>query len=342
VRCPRCQFENIPGETRCLRCSSVLEAKDAAVDINPPRMARWKKPVRAVLKWSRLHSIWPERRLFGPKSRAFLKMMPVKGLLGIVLSIIPGLAHLVDGRFREVRWWVLGWFLTLLAGLFFYGGDWGFLLLGLAIGIHGWIAFSHTLLAQEEDFNKRLFDYAALLMILGLIYWGVRATAFHDFAFGYSNFTIPDDDVNVGDTLLLRYSRAVGVVLPRGSIVLGNFHGLYGNHVTHDNYEITGQVIALPGEKVEIVEGRFVINGEALDVNRFPVPAWLSRGGLSAIIPADSYFVSTVYHIDVHGHIQLTSTMICDVCILRAGDIEARAVMRWFPLARRGFLRTDE
>jgi hypothetical protein len=275
---------------------------------------------------------------------AFLKIMSMNAFFGAFLSIIPGLAHYVEGRFREVRWFVLGWFLLLLGGIFFYGGNIGFLLLGLAVGVHGWIAFSHSLLASETEFNKRIIDYALLLITLSLIYWGIRVLAFGDFVFSISTLTIPAENVRVEDTLLARYSRAHGGVLPRGSLVLGAFHR-YGNYIPNlipeNTYETMGQVIALPGEKMEIIEGRFVVDGEALDADGFPVPVWLSGSRLSATIPAGSYFISTVYQVNAHG-IQLTGDMIRDVCILKAGDIRARVVMRWFPLAKRGFLRAGE
>jgi hypothetical protein len=102
-----------------------------------------------------------------------------------------------------------------------------------------------------------------------------------------------------------------------------------------------GQVIALPGEKIEIIEGRFVVNDQELDVDKFPVPGWLSKERLSATIPTDSYFVSTVYQVGGYG-MQLTGENVSNVCILQSDDIEARAVMRWFPLAKRGFLRSGE
>ena len=44
MRCARCEFENIPGQTRCIRCGSILEAGSAVIDIYPPRMPAWSKP----------------------------------------------------------------------------------------------------------------------------------------------------------------------------------------------------------------------------------------------------------------------------------------------------------
>jgi hypothetical protein len=276
-----------------------------------------------------------------PKVPAFLKIMSGNALAGIILSIIPGLAHLVSHRFREVRWWVLGWFLTLLAGLFFYGSAPGFLLIGLAIGLHGWIAFSHTLLAEETEFNKRVAGYAMLIIALGLIYWGIQAVALRDFVFGYSNLAIPYQNVQTGDMLLARRSRAYGGDLSRGSLVIGNFHRLYGNQVMADEYQMVGQIVALPGEEIGIVEGKFTVNDQTLDTEKFPVPRWLIGHSLSATIPADSYFVSTDYMVHAHG-MNLSADMIYNTCVLKRDDIEAHAVMRWLPVSRRGFLRADE
>jgi hypothetical protein len=180
-----------------------------------------------------------------------------------------------------------------------------------------------------------------VLVAFAFLYWGIRSIVFRDFVLGYTNMTIPYQNVQSGDLLLARRSRAHVDKLPRGSLILGNFHQLYGNQVTHNTYEMMGQVIALPGEKIKIVEGRFVVNDQELDIDKFPVPGWLSKARLSATIPTGSYFVSTVYQFYGHG-MQLTSSMISNVCVLKKGDIEALAVMRWFPLAKRGFLRPDQ
>jgi len=344
MRCPQCQFENIPGQERCLRCGAVLQAGVVVGPVNPPRMARWKRPIRAALRWLRLRRALPEAPAI-PRVQvlvpAFLKIMSADAFLGLILSIIPGLAHYVDGQFREIRWFVLGWLLALLAGIFFYGGGLGFLLLGLAVGLHGWIAVHYAQSKEQTDPLEKIRTVATVLVVFAFLYWGVRAVAFRGFVFGLSNLAIPNQNVQVGDVLLARRSRAHVDKLPRGSLILGNFHRLYGNQVTRDTYEMMGQVIALPGEKIEIIEGRFVVNGQELDVDKFPVPGWLSKERLSATIPTGSYFVSAVYQFYGHG-MQLTSDAIRDVCVLKKGDIEAKAVMRWFPLAKRGFLRADQ
>ena len=59
-------------------------------------------------------------------------------------------------------------------------------------------------------------------------------------------------------------------------------------------------------------------------------------------VSADSYFVSTVYNVQVHGNIMMDAGIVERACVVRSSDIEAVAIMRWFPLARRGFLRAGE
>jgi hypothetical protein len=62
----------------------------------------------------------------------------------VAASIIPGLAHLLQRRFREIRWYFIGWLLALVLGLFLYGTSIGLGLVGLAIGLHAWIAVQHS------------------------------------------------------------------------------------------------------------------------------------------------------------------------------------------------------
>ena len=49
MRCPRCGFENMPGLTTCVRCSSVMQAT-APVVATPPR-AGWTKHLRPIGYW---------------------------------------------------------------------------------------------------------------------------------------------------------------------------------------------------------------------------------------------------------------------------------------------------
>jgi hypothetical protein len=101
------------------------------------------------------------------------------------------------------------------------------------------------------------------------------------------------------------------------------------------------QIVGLPGERVQIENDTFIVNGQELDSEKYPVPRWLRGRRVSANVGDDSYFISCQYSVRAHGR-QLTNANIHDICLIRSSNIEARAFMRWLPLSRRGFLREVE
>ena len=343
MRCPQCQFENVPGQERCLRCHAILQAAAAIGTVNPPRMAHWKRPVRMMSRWLRLRKVMPEMPVL-PQSLAFPKIMSKSAFLGLVLSIIPGFAHFIDGRFREVRWFVLGWLLTLIAGILFYGSNIGLLLLGLAVGLHSWIAFNHTLSKEQEDPSKRFLFLLALLVLAGLLYWGIISAAFRGFAFGYTNLTIPYQNVRSGDLLLARRNLTQADDLQRGALVLAPIRQVGGHTRVSRRFQlVVGQIVGLPGDKIEIAQNCYIVNGQVLDADKFPLPQWLSKYEFRNIdVPDDSCFVSNEYNIRGNAYRWLTADMVKNACLVRSSEIEAKAVMLWIPLNRRGFLRANE
>jgi hypothetical protein len=337
MRCQRCQFENMPGESRCFRCGSALEGATIAVDVHPPRMARWKGPLRSILRWIRRHITLPE-----VKVPAFLKIMSGNALAGVILSIIPGFAHLIAGRFREVRWWVLCWIAVLFVGMFFYGGGIGLLFLGFAVGIHSWIAFNHALMKEHIETNQHLTDFVMLLVLYGLVYFGVRVTVLRDFVLGFSSRTIPYQNVQQGDIMLARHSRARPDFLKRGSFVLVPLRDIgEGQRRTwwRIRGEMVAQVVAVGGETVDINDA-FVVNGRSLDEEHFPVPRWLQRRIEPIYVPKDSYFINVEYN--VRGNMGVNADIAKMACVIEGSQIEAAAVMRWLPISRRGFLKAEE
>lgn len=98
------------------------------------------------------------------------------------------------------------------------------------------------------------------------------------------------------------------------------------------------EIVGLPGEYVEIKEGSFIVDEQQLDGARYPVPLWLRGRGISVRIPAGCYFISTEYNIPGG---RPDYGVIRRACLVQAGDIEALAFMNWWPLSRRGFIRSD-
>lgn len=345
MRCQRCQFENVPGESRCFKCGSILGGQNIPVDVHPPRMSKWQAPFRSTIRRLRLWSVLPEECIY-EWLPSWMKIMSGNAFLVLILSIVPGLAHFTQRRFRQVRWYLVAWVVFLLTGMFLYGGPIGFLLIGLAVATHVWIAFHAALLVEHQDIGYRIFDVVFLLFLYMFFYWGIRATVFGDFVFANTALRIPRQSVQPGDCQLARRSLAQPRPFSRGSLVLiypVNEVVGYHNSRTVSGELMTVQIIGLPGEEVQIKDNAFVVNGRILDANEYSVPGWMTmRKSVVIRVADDSYFVNNVYNIAGHGALTLNEAIIGNVCIVGARDIKAKAIMRWLPLTRRGFLRSDE
>ncbi len=342
MRCARCEFENIPGETRCIRCGSVLELGPGAVAIYPPRMPTWRKPFRAALRCLRTWHLAPAKSA-PPRVQRVLGSVVSDGLVGLVLSIIPGFAHLLSGRLREVRLLVPLWLVVLGAGLFLYGSPIGFLLIGLAIGIHAWIAIQYGLFKEIGDIFARLGAALLVVVLLAVLYWATPRLVVPNLTSGYTALTIPALHVRSGDFFLIRRQDGADTHLPRGALVWVRTQGLHvGREYRAANpmRPMIGQIVGLPGETIRILGQTYWIGTQRLDPNQFPVPNWLlrytTRSGLP--IPPDSYFVSCEYTIAGHANVGVTNQMIGSACVVKAAEIRGRAFIHWWPLRERKLL----
>jgi hypothetical protein len=260
--------------------------------------------------------------------------------LGLFLSIIPGLAHWTQNRFKEIRWYFLAWLILLLSGVFLYGSAAGYICLGLAIGVHAAIALQYGILKNLTNISEKIVTSILVLIGLTLLYRFIPRIPPLNFDGGYSSLTIPYYNVEAGDYLLARGGLDEKDLLSRGSLVL--IHpatlGGYRRTVTRGNDTVIGEVVGLPGERLQIIGEVFIIDGQLLDVEKYPVPQWLRSIPFSATIPNDSYFVSSRYSVRAQG-VQLRASDISQVCMVKTTDIEAKAFMRWWPLLKRGFLK---
>lgn len=344
MRCQRCQFENIPGQSRCFQCGSVLEADDAALDIHPPRMARWKRPFRSTGRWLRRHKLGPRRPLaeYLPER---LKTKSAACLWGPILSIVPGLAHLVSGRFREILLYFIGWLVAVGAAIYLYGTGTGMVLVGLAIALHAWILVQHAILKEFKDIGERILLTIVALVCLGLLYWGVRRWTLPNLTGGYTSLTIPGSNTENGDYFLVWRDQVAPEDLRRGSLVLARLSNWeMGRRYSAGRtvHSMIVQVIGVPGDTVEIREDSYAVNGEPVDPNTYPLPRWLRGRELSAKIKPGAYLVSSEYRIQARGFGNLPDEQVIAMCLVNANDIEGRAFMRWLPISRRGYLEEIE
>ena len=155
--------------------------------------------------------------------------------------------------------------------------------------------------------------------------------------------TITCNRRGAGDYLLARRSRLRREPLTRGALVLAFLEDTRDGIIMSGGGRDMGivQVVGLPGEKLEIKGKTFWINDEQLDVEKYPLPAWLHNMTMSVTIPKGSYFISAEYNVEAHGRV-LNVLDVTGVCLVGSGSFEAKAFMRWMPLMRRGFIRDTE
>lgn len=346
MRCARCDFENIPGQSRCIRCGSILEAGGAVIQIHPPRMPAWKGPLRDAMRRLRGSHLVPQRSLasfVGPRFEAVVS----DTMAGLALSIIPGLAHLLSGRFKEVRLFVALWFSLLSTGLFLYGSQIGWLLIAAAIGIHAWIAVRHGLFDKLGGFGERVGAVLILVVALCVLYWVTPRVLPGGIRSGRTALTIPALNIRSGDLLLVRRVSDANMVAPRGVLVLvrpvevGNYRGR--GRQRELNGAMIGQIVGLPGETIQVGGGPCKIGEQQLDPNAVPTPRWLQRvSPMSIAIPRGSYFISSEYRVQGLANQAVTTDMVRAACVVKASDIHWRAFMCWLPLSRRHFLPQEQ
>ncbi len=338
MRCQRCKLENIPDQKTCIKCGSALEIEPTTIDVHPPRMSKWKKPFRSLLRLIRRGKVPPPEKI-RRRSSPWLKDVFTDSFVGLFLSIIPGLAHSIQKRFGEIKWYFLAWLVLLISGLFLYGSAAGFICIGLATGLHAGIAVQYGIIKSLGNWGEKILTFILVLLALSFIYRFAPRILTPNLRGGFSSLSVPFHKVEAGDYLLAWGGLDQEVHLARGSLVL--IHPVtftsYGE-TTASKEEVIGQIVGLAGEQLEIHEGFFVVNGQQLDEDKYPVPQWLKKFDFSATIRDKSYFVSTEYNVEAHG-IKLEVSYVSKVCLVKAGDIEAKAFMRWWPLLKRGFIR---
>jgi hypothetical protein len=356
MRCPRCEFENIPGVKTCIRCGSVMEA-ETPIAIDPPRAPPWKKRVRRLVRplAARGSLITPpsmaitlEGRLFGHDVSGITWQDAGEGakhLLQrcerVLQSLVPGLPWFLRGDYRIFRRTAGLWLGLFLMMVFWYGTGAGQLFRGLTVAVHAMLIGYANGLGQVRRWWRRL---AIALLLLYAVWMPYRMIA-RAFPVGQMNIEIPAQGLLAEDDVVgWRGAVQFPVNVTRGAVVLGRLPQM---QVPGRGVYVRGgtvapvQVIGLPGETLRLASGQFHVDGVPLPVDAYPVPPSLQQvEELEFSVPAASYLVSSSFLLDLPTRNRLVreEEVVANVVVLPASSLEARAVLRWYPILRRGFL----
>lgn len=335
MQCPRCAFENLPGQTACFRCGSALVA-EATVDVHPPRATAWSKRADGVRR--RLRRVF---RIDAMEKTPVPAAVSWSGhvLVYLVLAPVPGLLQLYQGRFREVWFWSVAWLFLILGAGYLYGLSAGLFLIGLAAGLHGWlVGRAWGVIHPNDDLSGRLGGVVGMVLLAAVLYWLVGREVASRFTGGYSPLAVPGVQVEAGDYLVGRPISAAPKDLARGSFVVYRSPDVdqWRRPFRFTPETTVGQVIGRPGETVTLDNGTFLVNGRRLDFRDYPVPRWLWSTDESFSVPRGCYFISAAYHLTLAPGVRLMRNIIEPRCLIHAERIQSRLTYRWLPVGRRG------
>jgi hypothetical protein len=280
MECPSCQFNNMPGNARCLRCGSALQLATAAISVEPPRASARRKWLRKQFNgrrwwyWARDASSGAGRSLASELTRE-----TVTGGLDLGLwarSLFPGWAHWHAGyRLRGAIIALIYW-PALLAMLATVGGPSGTFWLGAMLAIHAASLIDLLIAADQTRFERYCLVPLAAVAIVACFYGPVV------YAVGSQVFVrrlqAPIGRFSTGDVLWFRHLPAGNPKVQPGDVVLYDVGSATMQLPNHRAFQVNGdridRVIAGPGSHVQWRDGHFEVNGQPT--------AWMPLGMAAA------------------------------------------------------------
>lgn len=287
MQCRRCGMENMPGLSYCMRCNSVL-AVSAVGPTYPPR-AGWTRFLRPlayrVNRLSEPLPRWSQPDAVATAVTGALSETP--NLLWMVLSVLPGLGHLVSGRPRRVRWIVPAWLLCLALGILSLGSSASGVFLGAAIALHTWVIL-------DAGKINGLFSSIRAQVIVSLLVFALLIRLVYSQPRNYvdallANIDIPSHDIKRTDVLVVRTGIDPATLL-RGELVIYHLsHGyvrrIFGNFAVLEG-NVPARVLGFADETVTSAGGVLTIARPNGQVQTFASPAGVA-GNFSIQVPAD-------------------------------------------------------
>jgi hypothetical protein len=252
-----------------------------------------------------------------------------------MLSVIPGLAQLLQGRFRAVYRYVIAWLALLLTGIVCYSTSMGVAVFSIVIVLHAWVAADGALiLAKSRGIRPTLAVIALLSAAVFGLYCAVRVTLLSGYDTGRAGLDVPYYRVRLNDVILCR--RVAPDRLHRGDLVLVRQvpvtrnvgFGMIVLFRTRGPDEIVAQIVGLPGDRVTIKGSQFELNGrlygaDAVPVRRTSTSASITLGNFEYYVTIEPPVVGSRRHAAIPRGLLGVRNPICT-----AGEIRGRGWLR--------------
>ncbi len=293
MQCVNCGFENMPGVQACVRCGAPLQVAQAkAADFMPPRAGRWKflRPLKYL--HNRILNSAPSL-----PPGLVLPFINFNGtdLLAALLSVVPGLGHLLVRRWRAAGIAILVWFLLAAATVWYCLGTPGWILAGLLMSWHAMVIMDAGRVGQNVADHAWRVGIAFLIIVF--------------LTFGYYSiprplmlacpWPVPALKINAND-ILWGWRRQTTAELSRDALVFvevnarGLGMGFGGVYLTVPAGPAIGCLAGLPGDELVFTPAGIRLNGVLLPLANLPGREQLLlpvAGEIAVKVPEDHFLV---------------------------------------------------
>jgi len=350
VQCPACGFENMPNQEACARCRAQLKAAETLdpKDVRPPRagILGFVRPAQYVV--NRMIDCLPSR-MSERLSHLFVggETLPGSAAAAIVLSVAPGLGHLLDGRRRAALIAFAAWAVVVALAVNFYAGLAGGLLVGLVVGVHTSVMFDAGRVRRyAATLRSRFHVMILLLIVVGFGYFLVDRMVRSRINFVTAAFGLAAADVVPEDCLLVSRRAAA---CRRGDLVIASSSDRARYAAGHERYidlSIQGEavfvVVAVAGDDLQVSPEGIRVNGSLMHPDDLP-DGWvpLPRKPLTMTVPDGRVValcpVQSVPVMAAPEHLEVALFIWEHLYLMRTSNIRGRAVGVYLPITRRHF-----
>jgi|GEM_PF-2855322 len=363
MQCPACQFENMPGEERCVRCQALLAPDPIlAGDTLPPRarnryslrrrlQRRWNPLAESVGRWWKSRSL-PMPVLLPPGTVADGRA------LGLSL-LLPGLGQWRRGRRRPGAGFLASWLMCLLNAVNLYPFGVSALALVLGVVLHALAAAEAGGVARIAPRRPRSAARALALLVLplALLYLVAERSVRAAFEFPVCGFRLEASRIAAGDTLVARRQAPAYDRLRRGdTVTLEGRNTLVERGLLLPNLYVRIEtpvampavVLALAGDEVRRQGDQVLVNGLVVAPQGLPdgrVPDLEALSEAPFLVPPGHLYAAyptrgpggAVANLREADRLALWHARF----ILPAEQLRGRAVAVYQPMTRRHLLRHE-
>jgi len=344
IECGKCGLQNLDHVTVCIECGNSLiqDISDSQEQVYFPARAGKYKNIRLLFYKIRrntgaldINKPNPVAQVDSSYLNKFLLDLP--DYKGAAASIIPGLGHVIQKRFLRGFIFFALWLACLLFGILFYGRVFSNFCFGCAIAIHASAAFDCLPLSLPffNNIQSRVGMMLSLMALSLVCYYG---------GFSFINARLFGVWINLnraapvlmkGDFILIRRQTEY----KRGDIVFYHTAG-HGINMGQDvNFFIAAgtyfdRIIGLPGEKIEIIKGKILINNNPLGDKFYPINKTNVRD-MTLTLKENQYFIYDSLTPSQH---QFPINLLRLHNTVNEDNIRGSAFMIYAPLSRMQFL----